>query len=443
MRDSDVSAPRPLDASSRDPLAPPSVTQVDDAAPTALQAVRQRGRVRSSLVLLGPAFVAAIAYVDPGNFATNFSAGAQFGYLLVWVIVVANAMAMLIQSLSGKVGLATGRNLAELCREHFPRPVTRGLWVQAELVAMATDLAEIIGGAIALNLLFGLPLLTGGVLTAAVAFALLSLQGRGYRPFELAIAGLFGVIALGFAYNSVRAGVDGPGVASGLVPRFDGGDSVLLATGILGATVMPHVIYLHSALTARRIAAADLAETRTLLRHQRVDVVVAMGVAGLVNLAMLVLAARLFFGDAVDGVDTLEGVHAALDRVAGAPVALAFAVALLASGFASSGVGTYAGQVVMQGFLQRRIPLTLRRAITMAPALVVLAVGVDPTRALVLSQVVLSFGIPFALVPLVLLTRRVDVMGPLVNKPVTTAAAVVVAAVVIALNLFLLAGLVV
>ena len=443
MRDSDVSAPRPLDASSRDPLAPPSVTQVDDAAPTALQAVRQRGRVRSSLVLLGPAFVAAIAYVDPGNFATNFSAGAQFGYLLVWVIVVANAMAMLIQSLSGKIGLATGRNLAELCREHFPRPVTRGLWVQAELVAMATDLAEIIGGAIALNLLFGLPLLTGGVLTAAVAFALLSLQGRGYRPFELAIAGLFGVIALGFAYNSVRAGVDGPGVASGLVPRFDGGDSVLLATGILGATVMPHVIYLHSALTARRIAAADLAETRTLLRHQRVDVVVAMGVAGLVNLAMLVLAARLFFGDAVDGVDTLEGVHAALDRVAGAPVALAFAVALLASGFASSGVGTYAGQVVMQGFLQRRIPLTLRRAITMAPALVVLAVGVDPTRALVLSQVVLSFGIPFALVPLVLLTRRVDVMGPLVNKPVTTAAAVVVAAVVIALNLFLLAGLVV
>ncbi|CAA9210556.1 MAG: Manganese transport protein MntH [uncultured Blastococcus sp.] len=414
--------------------------------PTALQAARQRGRVRSSVVLLGPAFVAAIAYVDPGNFATNFSAGAQFGYLLVWVIVAANAMAMLIQSLSGKIGLATGRNLAELCREHFPRPVTRGLWVQAELVAMATDLAEIIGGAIALNLLFGLPLLTGGVLTAVVAFALLSLQGRGYRPFELAIAGLFGVIALGFAYNSVRAGVDGPGVASGLVPRFDGTDSVLLATGILGATVMPHVIYLHSALTAGRIDPVDLAETRTLLRHQRIDVVIAMGVAGLVNLAMLVLAARLFFGDVGPGVgdvDTLEGVHAALDRVAGAPVALAFAVALLASGFASSGVGTYAGQVVMQGFLQRRIPLTLRRAITMAPALLVLAVGVDPTRALVLSQVVLSFGIPFALVPLVLLTRRVDVMGALVNKPVTTAAATVVAAIVIALNAFLLAGLVV
>ena len=417
-------------------MTPPSAPAV--VAPTELQVVRSRGRVRGSVTLLGPAFVAAIAYVDPGNFATNFSAGARFGYLLVWVIVVANVMAMLVQLLSGKIGLATGRNLCELCRERFPRRVTRGLWVQAELVAMATDLAEIIGGAIALNLLFGIPLLPGGVLTALVAFALLSLQGRGYRPFELAVAGLFGVIALGFVYNSFSAGVDAPAVVGGLVPRFEGTGSVLLATGILGATVMPHVIYLHSALTAGRIRAADSAEVRTLLRHQRLDVVLAMGMAGLVNLSMLVLAARLLLG--VEGVDTLEGVHAALQRVAGAPAAFAFAVALLASGFASSGVGTYAGQVVMQGFLQRRIPLTLRRLITMAPALVVLAVGVDPTQALVLSQVVLSFGIPFALVPLVLLTRRVDVMGDLVNRPLTTAAAVVVAAVVIALNLFLLAG---
>ena len=419
---------------------PPSAPSVA-APPTALQAVRERGRVRASLLLLGPAFVAAIAYVDPGNFATNFSAGAQFGYLLVWVIVAANGMAMLIQNLSGKIGLATGRNLPELCREHFPRPVTRLLWVQAEAVAMATDLAEIIGGAIALHLLFGVPLLTGGVLTALVAFALLALQGRGYRPFELAIGGLLGVIALGFLYNSVRAGVDAPSVASGLVPQFDGNDSVLLATGILGATVMPHVIYLHSALTADRIRATDDSEARSLLRHQRVDVVLAMGLAGLVNLSMLVLAARLFHGSDVGDVDTLEGVHAALDRVAGAPAALAFAIALLASGFASSGVGTYAGQVVMQGFLQRRIPLLLRRAITMAPALVVLAAGVDPTRALVLSQVVLSFGIPFALVPLVLLTRRVDVMGALVNRRVTTVSASIVATVIIALNAFLLAGL--
>ena len=412
-------------------------------APTPLHAVRSRGRVRRSVPLLGPAFVAAIAYVDPGNFATNFSAGAEFGYLLVWVIVVANLMAMLIQSLSGKIGLATGRNLPELCREHFPRPVTWGLWTQAELVAMATDLAEIIGGAIALNLLFGIPLLTGGLLTAAVAFGLLALQGRGYRPFELAIGGLLAVIALGFVYNSLRAGVDGAGVASGLVPRFEGTDSVLLATGILGATVMPHVIYLHSALTQDRIPADDAEGVQVLLRHQRLDVVLAMGVAGLVNLAMLVLAARLFFGQGVPGVDTLEGVHAALGRIGGAPAAMAFGIALLASGFASSGVGTYAGQVVMQGFLKRRIPLLLRRLITMAPALVVLAVGVDPTQALVLSQVVLSFGIPFALVPLVLLTRRADVMGALVNRPRTTAAASVVAAVVIALNAFLLWGVLV
>ena len=412
------------------------------ATPTRLQAVRSRGRVGRTVPLLGPAFVAAIAYVDPGNFATNFSAGAEFGYLLLWVIVAANVMAMLIQSLSGKIGLATGRNLPELCREHFPRPVTRGLWVQAELVAMATDLAEVIGGAIALNLLFGIPLLTGGLITAVVAFALLALQGRGYRPFELAIAGLLGVIALGFLYNLVRAGVDTGGVASGLVPEFAGTDSVLLATGILGATVMPHVIYLHSALTQDRIVADDAEGVQLLLRHQRIDVVVAMGIAGLVNAAMLVLAAQLFFGRDLAGVDTLEGVHAALDRIAGTPAALAFAIALLASGFASSGVGTYAGQVVMQGFLQRQIPLLLRRAITMAPALLVLAAGVDPTQALVISQVVLSFGIPFALVPLVLLTRRPDVMGALVNRPVTTAAASAIAAVVIALNAFLLWGLV-
>ncbi len=348
-------------------------------------------------------------------------------------------MAMLIQSLSGKVGLATGQNLPELCRAHFPRPVTRGLWVQAELVAMATDLAEVIGGAIALHLLFGLPLLTGGLITAGVAFALLSLQGRGYRPFELAIAGLLAVITLGFVFSTVRAGVDGAELARGLVPSFEGTDSVLLATGILGATVMPHVIYLHSALTQDRIRPEDPGETRSLLRSQRVDVVLAMGVAGLVNAAMLVVAARLLRGE--PGVDTLEGVHGALDRIAGAPLALAFAVALLASGFASSGVGTYAGQVVMQGFLQRRIPLVLRRAITMAPALVVLASGFDPTRALVLSQVVLSFGIPFAVVPLVLLTRRVDVMGALVNRPVTTAAAWATASVVISLNAFLLWGI--
>jgi manganese transport protein len=385
------------------------VTPVDTDAPTALQVVRRRGRVRSSLLLLGPAFVAAIAYVDPGNFATNFSAGAQFGYLLVWVIVAANAMAMLIQSLSGKIGLATGRNLPELCREHFPRPVTRGLWVQAELVAMATTSAEIIGGAIALNLLFGLPLLTGGLLTAAVAFALLSLQGRGYRPFELAIAGLFGVIALGFAYQACGR-VDGPGSPRARAAlrghrQRAAGDRHPGRDGHAARHLPAQRADGRPDRRGRPGGDADAAAPPARRRGRR------HGDRGLVNLAMLVLAARLFFGDGVGEVDTLEGVHAALDRVAGAPVALAFAVALLASGFASSGVGTYAGQVVMQGFLQRRIPLTLRRAITMAPALLVLALGGRPDAALVLSQVVLSFGIPFALVPLVLLTRRVDVMG--------------------------------
>jgi len=403
---------------------------------TPLQQVRARGPVRGRLGLVGPAFVAAIAYVDPGNFATNFSAGASFGYQLLWVIVAANLMAMLIQSLSGKMGLATGRNLAELCREHYSRRVTIGLWFQAELVAIATDVAEIIGGAIALNLLFGIGLLPGGFLTALVAFALLGLQGRGYRPFELAIGGLLGVIALGFLYSIFVSGVDTGELASGLVPSFAGSESVLLATGILGATVMPHVIYLHSALTQERIPAQNLDETRTLLRHQRLDVLVAMGVAGLVNASMLVLAAQLLPG--VESADTLEGVHSALQRVSGAPLAFAFAVALLASGFASSGVGTYAGQVVMQGFLRRRIPLLVRRLVTMTPALAILALGVEPTRALVLSQVVLSFGIPFALVPLVMLTRRRDVMGQLVNRSLTTGVAVGVAAVVIALNAFLL-----
>ena len=407
-------------------------------APSTIEELRARGRVRGRLAFFGPAIVAAIAYVDPGNFATNFSAGAEFGYLLLWVIVAANLLAMLIQTLSAKLGLATGRNLPEMCRERFPRPVTRVMWVQAELVAIATDLAEVIGGAIALHLLFGIPLLTGGVITGIVAFALLGLQGRGYRPFELAIAGLFGVILLGFLSTVLRIGVDPTAAAAGLVPRFEGTDSLLLATGILGATVMPHVIYLHSALTNTRIPATTVSERRFLLRYQQIDVLIGMGLAGLVNASMLVISAALFFGSGVPDTDTLEGVYAGLARVLDQPAAFAFALALLASGFASSGVGTYAGQVVMQGFIQRRIPLLLRRLLTLAPALVVLGIGVDPTQALVLSQVVLSFGIPFALVPLVLLTRRRDIMAELVNRRLTTTVAGVAAAVIILLNGFLI-----
>jgi manganese transport protein len=400
--------------------------------------VRSHGRVRGVLPMLGPAFVAAVAYVDPGNFATNISGGAKYGFLLVWVIVAANLMAMLVQYLAAKVGIASGRTLPELCRDSFPRPVTWGLWLQAEAIAIATDLAEFVGAAIALNLLFGVPPLVAGLMTAAVAFAILALQSHGYRRFELAIAALLGIVFLGFAYDLAFAGVDPGGLAGGLVPGFEGTDSVLLAVGILGATVMPHVVYLHSALTTTRIRAGSEHERRRLLRFQRLDVVLAMGLAGVINLSMLVVAAQLFHSNGRPLVDTIEGAHSELGVLVGGGAALAFAVALLASGVSSSSVGTYAGQVVMQGFIRRRIPLFLRRAITMAPALVVLGAGVDPTTVLVISQVVLSFGIPFALVPTILLTRRRDLMGALVNNRATTAVASAVAALIISLNAFLL-----
>jgi manganese transport protein len=403
-----------------------------------LQRIRDRGRIRGTVALLGPAFVAAVAYIDPGNFATNISGGAQFGYLLVWVILTANLMAMLVQYLSAKVGIATGKSLPELCREHLPRRLNVFLWIQAEAIAIATDLAEFVGAAIALNLLFGLSPLTSGFITAVVAFGILALQNRGYRRFELAIAGLLGVVCLGFLFNLLQVDVDPAGFAGGFIPGFEGTDSLLLAVGILGATVMPHVVYLHSALTQRRVVGTDDAERRQLLRFQRLDVVLALGVAGLVNMSMLVIAATLFHDSGRTGVDTIEGAHAGFDALLGGGAALAFGIALLASGLSSSSVGTYAGQVVMQGFMNWRIPLFLRRAFTMAPALVVLGLGVDTTDALVLSQVVLSFGIPFALVPMIVITRRADVMGALVNRRATTALASVVATLIIGLNLFLL-----
>ncbi len=413
---------------------------IAEAGAGPLAELERKGRVRGILPLLGPAFVAAIAYVDPGNFATNIAGGAKHGYLLLWVIVAANLMAMLVQSLSAKVGLATGRNLAELCRDHLPRPAAWGLWVQAELIAMATDLAEFVGAAIALNLLFGVPLFAAGLITGVVAFAILALQRRGHRRFELAITGLLAVILLGFLYDLLEIGADAGGVVRGLVPGFAGSDSVLLATGILGATVMPHVIYLHSALTQDRIPLRTDAERRRVLRFQRIDVLIAMGIAGLVNATMLITAAALFHGSGRTGVDTVQGAHAAFGTLIGPGTALAFALALLASGFASSSVGTYAGQVVMQGFIGRSIPLVLRRLVTMMPALVVLALGADPTHALVLSQVVLSFGIPFALVPLVALTSRRSIMGALVNRTVTTVVSGLVAALIVVLNGFLLAS---
>ncbi|MDT7782677.1 MAG: manganese transport protein [Pseudonocardiales bacterium] len=409
-------------------------------ASTASTTDARPARARSRTLMYGPAFVAAIAYVDPGNFATNFTGGSRFGYLLLWVIVAANLMALLVQVLSAKLGLATGRDLAQMCRARYRRPVVYGLWLQAELVAIATDLAEVIGGAVALNLLFGLPLPVGGLVTGAVAFLLLGLQTLGYRRFEVVIAGLLGVIVLGFLVDVLLAGVDLPGVASGLVPGFAGTDSVLLATGILGATVMPHVIYLHSSLISGRLREQET-DRRSLLRSLRLDVFAGLGIAGLVNAAMLVISAKLFHGPDT-GVDSLETVHSGLSGQVGGVAATAFALALLASGFAASSVGTYAGQVVMSGFLRVRMSRTARRAITLVPALAVLLAGVDPTTALVWSQVVLSFGIPFALVPLVLITRDRTVMGSLVNRPITTVAASVVAALVIALNVFLLGGLI-
>jgi manganese transport protein len=317
--------------------------------------------------------------------------------------------------------------------------VSFGLWVQAELIAMSTDLAEFVGAAIALNLLFGVPLFAAGLMTAVVAFGVLALQTRGHRRFEVAVAGFLGVILLGFLYDTLRIGFDASGALSGFVPTFDGSDSVLLATGILGATVMPHVIYLHSALTQNRIAPENDGERRELLRFNRIDVTIAMGLAGIVNMAMLVIAASLFHGSGGAAVESIESAHAGFKELAGGGAALAFAMALMASGFASSSVGTYAGQVVMQGFIDRKIPLIVRRLVTMTPALIVLALGLDASRSLVISQVVLSFGIPFALIPLVLLTRRKDIMGALVNRRITTVVAGVVAAMISLLNVFLLA----
>jgi manganese transport protein len=412
---------------------------VEAGVQTPLERVLARGRVRAILAMLGPAFVAAVAYVDPGNFATNVESGARYGYLLLWVVLVANLMAMLIQYLSAKLGIVTGRTLPELCRERFPRSLTWGLWVQAELMAMATDVAEVLGAALGLNLLFGVPLFTAGLITGAIAFGILALQSRGYRGFELAIAALLGIVLVGFLYEALRIGPSVHESLRGLIPGLDGSSSVYLAVGIIGATVMPHVIYLHSALTRGRMTPyRNDGERRRVLRFERLDVLIALAVAGVINLAMLAVAAKLLHGNGLQGVGTIQGAHRELGRLVGGGAALMFAVALLASGASSSSVGTYAGQVVMAGFVDIKVPVLVRRAVTLIPALVVLAIGVSPTGALVLSQVVLSFGIPLALIPLVILTGRREVMGKFVNGRVTSIAAYGVAAAITAMNVFLI-----
>jgi manganese transport protein len=388
---------------------------------------------------LGPAFIAAVAYVDPGNFATNISAGAQFGYLLLWVILCSNLMAMLIQSMSAKLGIATGKNLPEVCRERFPKPVTLLLWVQAEVIAMATDLAEFIGAALALNLLFGIPLFPAGLLTAVGAFGILQLQRRGFRPLEAAITAMVGVIVLAFAFQMFYAEPEGGRILAGLfTPAFAGTESVLLAAGILGATVMPHVIYLHSALTQRRVVGRTEREKKQIFRFELVDVVIAMAIAGTINASMLIMAAALFNANGLTDVGDIDLAFEQLRTLVSNNAAIIFGVALLASGFSSSSVGTMSGQVVMQGFINRQIPLFLRRLITMAPALTILAVGINSSRALIISQVVLSFGIPFALIPLLIFCRNRGVMGTLVNHRLTTMVATVVVALIVSLNVFLL-----
>ncbi|MET0234770.1 MAG: Nramp family divalent metal transporter [Kibdelosporangium sp.] len=401
-------------------------------------AIRPRiTKVRAGAALLGPAFVAAIAYVDPGNVATNTAAGAQFGYMLVWVVVAANVMAGLVQYLSAKLGLVTGQSLPEAVRDTLSTPARLGYWAQAEVVAMATDLAEVLGGAIALNLLFDLPLLVGGVITGAVSTGLLVVQDRaGQRPFERVITGLLLVIAIGFAAGLFVSPPSGSGVAGGLLPRFAGPESVLLAAGMLGATVMPHAVYLHSALARDRHGRQTGRPLDKLLTATRFDVGIAMVFAGAVNLAMLLLAASALAG--MDGIDTLAGVHTAISEHLGTGIALLFAIGLLASGFASTSVGCYAGAVVMGGLLRRRIPLLARRLLTLIPALALLAINVDPSWALVMSQVVLSFGIPFALIPLVKLTAKRSLMGENTNHRVTTILASLIAAAVIMLNLALI-----
>ena len=432
-RDPDVAGRRRADAIGVDSVLPGEAATLR-AAQASLSG-ESRG-MRGLWPFLGPAFIAAVAYIDPGNFATNIAGGAKYGYLLLWVVLSANLMAMLVQTLSAKLGIATGRNLPETCRDNFSRPVSIGLWIQAEAISMATDLAEVLGAALGLHLLFGMPLFPAGLLAGAGAFGILALHRYCFRRLEAVIAGMVGVIVVAFAFEVFLAKPDPKEVVTHLfVPRFDGSESVLIAAGILGATVMPHVVYLHSALTQNRIVGRDEAEKRRIQRFERIDVIIAMTIAGFVNMSMLAIAAAVFFGL---GIESIEDAYSSFETELGTGSAVLFGIALLASGFSSSSIGTMAGQVVMQGFIQRQIPLFLRRAVTLAPALIILAIGVDPSRALVISQVVLSFGIPFALVPLVIFTSRRELMGSLVNTRATNVAAWAIAGIIISLNVFLL-----
>jgi manganese transport protein len=391
------------------------------------------------LPFLGPAFIASVAYMDPGNYATNIQAGAQFGYILLWVVVASNLMAMLIQTLSAKLGIATGQNLAELCRANFRRPVVLSMWVLMELVAIATDLAEFLGAALGFNLLFGIPLWLAGLLTAITTFIILGLERYGFRPLEAVITALVGVVSVSYLIETILDKPDwGQVVYHSVVPQFSGPESVLLATGILGATVMPHVIFLHSALTQNRIVVRDPQKLRRLFRFEILDVFIAMGLAGLINAAMLMMASATFHSTGLQNIGTIQEAYLTLEPLLGKAASWIFALSLLASGLSSSSVGTMSGQVVMQGFLHRHIPVWIRRLTTMVPPLIVIMIGLDPTRTLVISQVVLSFGLPFAIIPLILFTARRDLMGVLTNQRITTLVMSLIAVLIVALNFYLL-----
>jgi len=408
-------------------------------AQSVLDGKGKKGWFKRLLPFLGPAFIASVAYMDPGNFATNIQGGAQFGFMLLWVILASNLIAMLVQTLSAKLGIASGKNLAEHCRDRLPRSTVVPLWILAEVVAMATDLAEFLGAALGFNLLLGIPLWIAGILTAIATFLILGLERFGFRPLEAVITALVGVIAVSYLVETILDKPPLAQVAQGFfVPRLAGAESALLAVGILGATVMPHAIYLHSSLTQSRIVAREPSKLRRLFRFEVADVAIAMGLAGLINAAMLIMAASTFFQHGMTGVGSIEEAHRTLEPLLGKAASWIFALSLLASGLSSSTVGTMAGQVIMKGFLRRQIPSWARRLATMVPSLIVIALGLDPTRTLVISQVVLSFGLPFAIIPLALFTAKREVMGVLVNRRLTTLAAAAAAALVVLLNLYLL-----
>ncbi len=398
----------------------------------------QRHRWRGYLAFAGPAVVASIAYMDPGNFATNIQAGAKYGYGLLWVVLLANLLAMLFQALSAKLGIVTGRNLAEICREQFPQPVVWAMWVVSEIAAMATDLAEFLGGAIGLSLLLGIPLLAGMVLTAVIVYGILMSERFGFRPVELIIGSLVATIGLCYLIELVIAPVDwGAAAVHAVLPQIADARALLLAVGIIGATVMPHAVYLHSGLTQARIPARSESEKRRIIAISHREVIIALTVAGLVNMAMVMMASGAFHAGHSDVAEIATAYHT-LTPLLGAAAAGVFLISLLASGMSSSAIGTMAGQMIMQGFVGFRIPLWLRRLVTMLPAFLVVGYGADATNALVLSQVVLSLALPLPMVALLLFTRRADIMGRFANKGLTQAAAVLGTVVVLLLNLFLI-----